>query len=1022
MLEDDVQLIHKVLAGEDTAFSTLVEKYRKGVHAFVWRKIGDFHHAEEITQDAFVQVYRNLATLKHPNQFAGWLYVIANRLCIRWNQKQKSRSQSLEVTSMAEIDVTSYNRYTSEQREREATERRLEIVNRLLKKLPESERTIMTLFYLGEMTAKEIGKFLGVSINTIKSRLRRARERLKEDESVIQDNLGSIQFPTHTTENIMRKISQLNPTGSSVSSKPLVPIGLSAVSAIVVLLLMGVGGIQLHHFQQPYSLESASETTIEIVDAQVVLESQEETAVRHQVGQSDVIGRDNGTEQQPDTPLFAAADADETVNSDWNSEWVQARGPEGGAISTLFSTTNGDVFAGTQNGLYRLTDDRTTWELINPIKGPSPPLYDDQWWWSTAEKDGTLYLATDTHILESNDRGETWQTLCEVIGGNAGRVIDMVLTDGEQGADMTIYIAYKFGVFRSDDLGKTWQPLLEGLEDTRIHTIAAFQDTIYAGTNKGLYRLNNADVWEQMLMDKKNLQGTTLNITTLVVADNNFYAAALKVEDNPTNGIDIEADLLKLGVELPPFTFYPSSWSLYRLNDQGDSWTDFTHKEGITNKKEYYIRDYSTSLFRTFIVESPSIQLAAAGDNVLMVAGHNHFYSTDHGQTWTYLDNISDINNVSGAVLLNDNTCYRSGMSGIHRSTDGGTSWRKFNTGLINTYVHRLTHINDTVYANTMDLRVMRSKDNGESWIPVVGDEQKYSRILAFDGTLYAMNSTETFPKLYRFSDDKNRFMEVPDVPDIEVADTSKTSKVKIEKIALDSKGLDNIKTSGKTKVQKLYTVDTVLHVLSPIGSFAVSPTAYYVEFKQRLFRWKPGTKQWSDTGLKDTGKFADEDVNPQDFFNAYDLGFKLAVLKDTVYVGMRDKRLMQSFDEGDTWNDITADLPFDVERFKDIVFVGETVYVATDKGVASSANGVKWETITDTQGEPLVVDRFATDKSSLYGLSENIVYQLSEKSGTWRQVTPEITHTVSTFEVDGDTVYVGTQGQGVFRFALDDL
>ena len=73
MLDDDVLLIRKILSGDDTAFSTLVQKYRKGVHAFAWRKIGDFHFAEEITQDTFIQVYQNLSTLRNPNQFAGWL-------------------------------------------------------------------------------------------------------------------------------------------------------------------------------------------------------------------------------------------------------------------------------------------------------------------------------------------------------------------------------------------------------------------------------------------------------------------------------------------------------------------------------------------------------------------------------------------------------------------------------------------------------------------------------------------------------------------------------------------------------------------------------------------------------------------------------------------------------------------------------------------------------------------------------------------------------------------------------------
>ena len=89
--ENDVQLIRSILSGDDAAFSTLVEKYQKSVHALVWRKIGDFHYAEEITQDTFLQAYKKLATLKNPNQFAGWLYVIANRLCLNWMRKKKTR-------------------------------------------------------------------------------------------------------------------------------------------------------------------------------------------------------------------------------------------------------------------------------------------------------------------------------------------------------------------------------------------------------------------------------------------------------------------------------------------------------------------------------------------------------------------------------------------------------------------------------------------------------------------------------------------------------------------------------------------------------------------------------------------------------------------------------------------------------------------------------------------------------------------------------------------------------------------
>jgi len=73
----DVELIHRILDGDDAAFTVLVKKYQKPVHALVWRKIGDFHIAEEITQDTFLKAYQGLATLKKPQSFASWLYHVS---------------------------------------------------------------------------------------------------------------------------------------------------------------------------------------------------------------------------------------------------------------------------------------------------------------------------------------------------------------------------------------------------------------------------------------------------------------------------------------------------------------------------------------------------------------------------------------------------------------------------------------------------------------------------------------------------------------------------------------------------------------------------------------------------------------------------------------------------------------------------------------------------------------------------------------------------------------------------------
>ena len=214
--EDDVQLIRKILSGDDTAFGILVERYRKRVHTLVWRKIGDYHYAEDIMQEAFLQAYKKLSTLKNPDQFAGWLYVIANRLCIDWMrkqkriQKQKPTMQSLEGTHLEEIEESSYTHYMSEQRMTERTEYCRDLVEQLLEKLPENERTVVTLYYLDEMPTKEIGKFLGVPVNTIASRLHRARKRLQTDPELLdQEFFGHLPLSDNLEENIMNQLEQL---------------------------------------------------------------------------------------------------------------------------------------------------------------------------------------------------------------------------------------------------------------------------------------------------------------------------------------------------------------------------------------------------------------------------------------------------------------------------------------------------------------------------------------------------------------------------------------------------------------------------------------------------------------------------------------------------------------------------------------------------------------------------------------------------------------------------------------------
>ncbi|RKU21918.1 hypothetical protein C6499_20505, partial [Candidatus Poribacteria bacterium] len=201
MKNNDVDLIHRILAGDDAAFENLVNKYRKQVHSLAWRTIGDFHIAEEITQDTFLKVYQNLSTLKNPNQFSGWLYVIATHQCRAWLRKRRLETESLEDTNIDIIEGAAYSKYIAAEQAKVSIETQREVVKKLLSQLKESDRTVITLYYFGEMTCEEISRFLGVSTSAIKSRLSRARRRLKKEEPMIREALNNFQISANLTEN-----------------------------------------------------------------------------------------------------------------------------------------------------------------------------------------------------------------------------------------------------------------------------------------------------------------------------------------------------------------------------------------------------------------------------------------------------------------------------------------------------------------------------------------------------------------------------------------------------------------------------------------------------------------------------------------------------------------------------------------------------------------------------------------------------------------------------------------------------
>ena len=995
---NDAQLIQQILQGDQDAFSPLIKKYQKGVHALVWRKIGDFHTAQEITQDTFLRAYQKLGTLKNHNQFPGWLYVIAANLSRDWLRRSRLPMESLDADDTNEVDKVSYSRYVVEKQEADADETRREVVKELLQKLPESERTVMTLHYLGEMTIKAISEFLGVSQNTVKSRLSRARNRLKKQEDVLQHNLGSFQLPDNMAENIMREVSRMPPIPTSVS-KPVAPLALSAASAVLIFLLMGVGTQYLSRFQKPYSLDAVSEPTVEIIDTVFVLDSPAKPAIRTQAGRSDTPGKGPGAGQTPDESLFTTVPIDTEDVLTPRQQWVQTEGPQGADVQNMFITSNGDFFARSGEEFYRLTDDGQRWNLINSntsFKGP----------WRMAEKDDVLYIVSDTQILTSTDKGKAWETLGT---RPEGELIDILITDE------AFYLGLADGIFRSVDTGKLWTSLKDGdLADRKIRAITAIGNTLFVGTDSGLYRLNSGG-WKQLPV------GEDENIRALASDDHRLYVVVGEADKRQSIKISFSMQAIQT-----------TSPSFYRSTDLGDSWqaldfiTDTDSESGIRLK----INAPTNNSEETVNIDT---EIVASGENLIVLYSGKGYYSNDSGETWDTLEaNTSDIGDVFTLVSLNNKTFYRGGQFGVHRTTDAGKTWHQFSTGLVKTGVLNMVATHDVLYAN-MGRKLVTSSDSGETWTTVPGNFESLIGIMKFNNTVYVRGIKEMSVQLLHLSSENGRLTPVPGMPALQGTNYLDLVSKKIETDLLGAVG-DEDKNDLEENIElnpEDIPVDTLIEDYSDIveksvtqlllgffGSFAVSDSTYYMEYEQRLFKWEPGMAEWSDTGLIDEGETTYSYEGHDDLSFSH---FQLAVLGKVVYVGKRDGHLFQSFDEGETWNDVTTDLPFSVTSFNAIVFAGSTVYVATDKGVAYSDDGTHWQATTDMEGTPIVIDKLAVDGTTVYGICNQRVYQVKENADIWQQVTPEIPVPVNSLAVDGSVLYVGTLGSGVLRFTLDE-
>lgn len=173
----DTELIEQTLAGSQAAYADLVKRHQRFVFTLALRYTKVREDAEEIAQDAFIKAYRSLASFQRQSKFSTWLYSIVYTTAMTFLRKKRLETDSLDDENnfiQAESQASAYDVNNAENRSRSF------YLEQAINQLLPDDAAIITMFYKGEQSLEEIAQAMGMEANTVKVKLFRARQRLKE--------------------------------------------------------------------------------------------------------------------------------------------------------------------------------------------------------------------------------------------------------------------------------------------------------------------------------------------------------------------------------------------------------------------------------------------------------------------------------------------------------------------------------------------------------------------------------------------------------------------------------------------------------------------------------------------------------------------------------------------------------------------------------------------------------------------------------------------------------------------------
>jgi RNA polymerase sigma-70 factor (ECF subfamily) len=181
MVSEDREYVERILAGESEAFESLVRKYNRMAGAIAIGILGDFHEAEDITQEAFLKAFRVLHTLRDPGKFRAWFAgLVRTKALDALRQRSPHRASQLAGDVSDSLGESgSFRMGSAVEAEQVREETRQKVID-AIRELPSEDRLVVVLKHMDGLSYKEISEITGSSVSSIESRLFRARQALRK--------------------------------------------------------------------------------------------------------------------------------------------------------------------------------------------------------------------------------------------------------------------------------------------------------------------------------------------------------------------------------------------------------------------------------------------------------------------------------------------------------------------------------------------------------------------------------------------------------------------------------------------------------------------------------------------------------------------------------------------------------------------------------------------------------------------------------------------------------------------------